>query len=293
VADKIGFSYTKIGARRFDLSDPYHMALTVRWPTFLAGALGLYGLITCAFAGLYIVRPDSVTGGHAGSLADRLFFSIETLATVGYGEMYPATLYGHIVSSAEILTGMAFTAILTGLIFVRFSRPRAKFVFADCAVINRHNGRPTLMVRIGNGRTSILTRTVVQVNVLLNETSPEGARYRRVHELRLIRAAIPIFPLITTFMHEIDDRSPLAGLNLAEIAKTDARLMVSIEAFDPALGTMVQDLKSYGAADIRHGWRFMDSVTVHEDGEVVADLTRISQIEPETRAAFQTTEVFV
>lgn len=292
-ATNLGFSFTKIGASRFDLTDPYHMALTMGWPAFLAAVMTLYGAITLAFAGLYFIQPDSITNAHPGSLADRIFFSIETLATVGYGEMYPGTAYGHLVSSAEIVTGTAFTAIMTGLLFVRFSRPRAKFVFADIVVINQHNGKPTLMVRIGNGRVSVLTRTVVQVNVLLNEATPEGARYRRVHELRLTRAYIPIFPLITTFMHEIDERSPLAAMNLGEIHKTDIRVMVSIEAFDPALGAVVQDIKSYGAADIRHGWRFRDSVTIEEDGAVIADLTRISHIEPDVHTPGASAEVFV
>lgn len=292
-ATNLGFSFTKIGASRFDLTDPYHMALTMGWAAFLVSVITLYLAITLAFALLYFVQPNSITNAHVGSIADRVFFSIETLATVGYGEMYPGTAYGHIVSSAEIITGTAFTAIMTGLLFVRFSRPRAKFVFADTVVINRHNGKPTLMVRIGNGRVSVLTRTVVQVNVLLNEATPEGARYRRVHELRLTRASIPIFPLITTFMHEIDDHSPLAVMNLAEIHTTDIRLMVSIEAFDPALGSVVQDIKSYGASDIRHGWRFLDSVTVGEDGAVIADLTLISHIEPDVHTPGSTTEVFV
>jgi len=280
-ARKLGFEYTKIGARRFDLTDPYHMALTAGWPAFILGGLALYGLIICLFAGLYMLRPNCLSNAHAGSIADRVFFSIETLATVGYGEIYPATFYGHMVSSAEIMVGTAFVAISTGLLFVRFSRPRAKFVFSDHMVITRHNGRPTLMVRIGNGRTSLLTKTTVQVNTLLNEQAPEGGRYRRIHELRLTRATIPMFPLITTFMHIIDETSPLTHLDLARIAESDARIMVSIEAYDPALGAIVQDLKTYEARDIRHGWRFLDAVTVHETGGVIADLTRISHSEPE------------
>ena len=281
-ARKLGFEYIKIGASQFDLTDPYHMALTVGWWTFLAGVTVLYTLIICFFAWLYMLQPGSISTGHPGSFADRIFFSIETLATVGYGEIYPATFYGHMVSSAEIMVGTAFTAIMTGLLFVRFSRPKARFVFSDHMVITRHNGRPTLMVRIGNGRTSLLTKTTVQMNTLLNEEAPEGGRYRRIHQLRLTRATIPMFPLITTFMHVIDEHSPLAGLDLARIAESDVRVMLSIEAYDPALGAMVQDMKTYDAGDIRHGWRFLDVVTIHENGGVIADLTGISRSEPES-----------
>jgi inward rectifier potassium channel len=177
---------------------------------------------------------------------------------------------------------------MTGLIFVRFSKPRARIVFADVVVVARHMGHRTLMVRIGNGRTTVLTSTTVQMNALLNEIGPEGGRYRRVLDLRLTRASFPIFPLITTFMHVIDEHSPLAGFDADRVAETDLRLIVSIEARDPQLGAMVHDLKSYGPADVRPGMRFVDAVTIHEDGLVVADLTRISQIEPDPTFAAAT-----
>lgn len=275
----LGFEFTKIGVRRFDLSDPYHLALTVRWPVFVTGVFIMYGLITSLFAALYLLQPDSVTNVH--SPFDRFFFSIETLATVGYGVMAPATFYGHLISSAEIVTGMAFTAIMTGLIFVRFSKPRARIVFADVAVVSRYNGRPTLMVRIGNGRTTLLTQTSVQLNAFINEQTAEGGRFRRIYDLRLTRATFPIFPLITTFMHVIDEDSPLAAFDLAELPGTDLRVMASIQARDPQLGAIVYDHRTYVGHDLRPGMRFLDAITVHEDGLVVADLTRIGEIEPD------------
>ena len=179
-----GFQFAKIGASRFDLRDPYHLALTVRWPAFVLAVFALYGLITTLFAVLYLAQPGCVANARPGSLADAFFFSIETLATVGYGEMAPATLYGHLVSSAEIICGMAFTAIMTGLVFVRFSKPKAKIVYADNPVITRHNGRPTLMIRIGNGRMTMLTDTHLRLSALIGETTREGrlpARPRPAH----------------------------------------------------------------------------------------------------------------
>ena len=273
----LGFEMKKIGVTRFDLSDPYHLALTVHWPTFVAGVFGMYGLITSLFAILYLLQPGCVA--NVRSPVDPFFFSIETLATVGYGLMAPVTLYGHLVASGEIVTGMAFTAIMTGLVFVRFSRARARIVFADIVVVARHNGRPTLMVRIGNGRTTLLTQTSVQVNALINEETTEGGRYRRIHDLRLTRANFPIFPLITTFMHVIDEKSPLAAFDIATLCESDLRLIVSVQARDPQLGAVVHDMRSYAAADLRPGMRFVDAITIHEDGLVVADLTRIGEIE--------------
>ena len=272
-------AFVKIGATRFDLSDPYHLALTARWPAFTLGVFTLYGLITAVFAGLYLAAPGCVANARAGSAADAFFFSIETLATVGYGQMYPATLYGHLVSSAEIVTGMAFTAIMTGLVFVRFSKPKAKIVYADNAVITRHDGRPTLMIRIGNGRLSMLTDVKVQLNALIHETTREGRTYRRARELRLDRAAVPIFPLAHTLMHVIDTQSPLAGLDAEAIAAQDVRLLLSLDARDPDLAATVHDLRSYGPSQIKFGMHYADAISEADDGRISVDLRRISLIE--------------
>ena len=145
------------------------------WPRFLTALRALYLSANVVFATLFWLVPGSVAQARPGSFADAFFFSIETLATVGYGEMYPATLYGHLVAAAEIVCGLAFIAILTGLTFVRFSRPRAKLVFAANPVVATHNGKPTLMLRIGNGRATVLMDVRAQLNVLLCETSAEGA----------------------------------------------------------------------------------------------------------------------
>src|SRR5206468_2152868 len=110
-----------------------------------------------------------VSGMRPGSFADAFFFSIETLATVGYGEMAPASPYGHIVAASEILCGLGFTAIATGLIFVRFARPKARIVYAEKAVVARYKGNPTLMIRIGNGRLSSLVDVNVRLWAMMNE----------------------------------------------------------------------------------------------------------------------------
>jgi len=280
-SDPAFLAFTKIGASHYDFSDPYHLALTMRWPAFVVAVFAFYGLITSIFAALYLAQPGCVANARPGSLADSFFFSIETLATVGYGEMAPATLYGHWVSSAEIVSGMAFTAIMTGLVFVRFSKPKAKIVYAENAVITRHNGRPTLMVRIGNGRTSLLTDLEVRLDALLHRTTEEGRRYRGVHELRLNRTAIPIFPLTHTLMHEIDAQSPLAGLDADTLAASDAWLVLSLEARDPGLAATVYDQRMYPASRIKFAMRYCDTISDEGDGHVVMDLRRISLIEPD------------
>ena len=275
------YEFTKKGVSRFDLRDPYHLAITLTWPQFLAALFALYLIVNTVFAALFWLVPGSVANARPGSFTDVLFFSIETLATVGYGDMYPATLYGRVVASSEILCGLAFTAILTGLTFVRFSRPRAKLIFAANPVVATHNGKPTLMLRIGNGRAGLLTDAAAKLNVHLRVMTTEGKLFRSAHELRLERAHIPAFPLSWTLMHVLDERSPLHGFDTAQFIAADARVFVTVEARDPALTTVVHDFRDYTPEDIRFGMRYVDAMTTAEDGTLVADLTRIGALEPD------------
>jgi inward rectifier potassium channel len=275
------YELRKKGVSRFDLRDPYHLAITLTWPQFLAALLTLYLSANVVFATAFWLVPGSVAQARPGSFADAFFFSIETLATVGYGEMYPATLYGHVVAATEIVCGLAFIAILTGLTFVRFSRPRAKLVFAANPVVATHNGKPTLMLRIGNGRATGLADAKAQLNVLLTKTSAEGKMFHRAQELPLERAHIPIFPFFWTLMHVLDERSPLHGYDAAKAIEENAQLFVLIEVHDPILAAMVHQIRNYAAKDIRFGMRYADAVTTADDGVPVFDLTRIGALEPD------------
>jgi len=205
------YEFRKRGVSRFDLRDPYHLAVALTWPQFLAALLALYLSVNIVFATLFWLVPGSVANARPNSFADVFFFSIETLATVGYGEMYPAAPYGRAVAGIEIVCGLAFTAILTGLTFVRFSRPGAKLVFAPNPVVAMRDGKPTVMVRIGNGRPAILADAAAKLNVLLSATTTEGKRFRRAQELRLERAHLPVSPFYWTLMHVLDEQSPMRG----------------------------------------------------------------------------------
>jgi inward rectifier potassium channel len=277
------YEFEKKGVSRFDLRDPYHLAVALSWPQFLTALLALYLLVNIVFATLFWLVPGSVANVRPGRPLDNFFFSIETLSTVGYGRMYPTTLYGHVVASAEIACGLAFTAILTGLTFVRFSRPRAKMVFAANPVVATHNGQPTLMIRVANGRAAPLMDATAKLAVLLLETTAEGSLFRSVQKLPLQRAHLPVFPLTWTLMHVLNERSPLHGCNESQAIEADARIFLTLEARDPALATTVHDLRTYGPKEIRFGMRYMDAITIAEDGTPVADLTKISALEPDLK----------
>jgi len=281
------YEFKKKGVSRFDLRDPYHLATALTWPQFLAAFLAFYLLVNFVFATLFWLAPGSVTNARPYNFMDMFFFSIETLATVGYGDMHPATLYGHAIAATEIVCGLAFTAILTGLTFVRFSRPQAKFVFATHPVVAIQNGKPTLMLRIGNGRAGVLMDATAKLNVLLSEMTPEGRRVRRAQELRLERTHLPLFPLSWTLEHVLDERSPLYGYDAARAIEAEAHVFAMLEARDPTLVTMVHDFRGYAPEDIRFGMRYADAVSVDEGGTPVADFSRIGELEPDIGAHWE------
>jgi inward rectifier potassium channel len=273
--------FRKKGVSRFDVREPYDLAVALTWPQFVATLLIFYLLVNVVFATFFWLVPGSVANARPYNFPDSLFFSIETLATVGYGEMYPATPYGRVIAATEIVCGLGFTAILTGLTFVRFSRPRAKFVFARHPVVAMHNGKPTLMLRVGNGRAYILLDATTKLNLLRTVTTAEGKLFRRAQELRLERAHLPVFPLAWTVMHVMDERSPLYGYDAAQVAAERAQLIVTLEARDPTLATSVYEIRNYGPEDIRFGTRYADVVTTDQDGTTMADLTKIGETEPD------------
>jgi inward rectifier potassium channel len=275
------YRFTKKGISQFDFTDPYHMAVAFTWPQFLLTLLGLYLIANTLFALLYVAVPGCIGNARAHDFGDAFFFSLETLATVGYGEMYPASLYGHCVAAAEIICGLAFTAILTGLTFVRFSRPRAKFLFAAHPVVAMQNGVPTLMLRIGNGRANSMNDAAAKLNALIDEKTAEGASFRRATELRLLRSHIPIFPLSWTLMHPMDEKSPLHGFDSAAFIAKDTRIFASMEARDPTLASMVHGIANYAPGDVLFNQHYVDIIGAEEDGTPVIDLTRISDVEPD------------
>ena len=274
----------KRGAARYDFRDPYHIAIELSWKEFALAFVGLELGINITFALLYLASPGCISNARPGSFTDAFFFSIETLATVGYGTMAPATFYGHAVSAIEIVCGLVFTAIMTGLLFVRFSKPRPKILFADQAVVTSHNGSPTLMVRIANGRMTLLTNAVVRLGVVLLEESAEGHRLRQLHDLVLSNATLSLFPLTWTVMHEIDEKSPLTDYDAERFNECDARLFLTIEALDHALGTAIHDMHVYTADEVSFGMHYADAVTIDDQLRPVADLTRLSLVEPDPPA---------
>ena len=261
------------------LDDPYHLVLTLTWPRFFGILILGFVLINLLFGTVYWLLPGSVANVRAGHFFDYVFFSIETLATVGYGVMSPASVAGHVVASVEILTGMVWIAITTGLVFARFSKPTARILFSDRALIRDFDGARVLMLRIANERHNRIVEASATLSMVRVEVNAQGESFIRIHDLTLIRERTPVFALTWTLIHKIDEHSPLFGLDQAQLLASRCRILVSITGHDETVAASVYAGGSYEAQDVVFEGRFVDILKSTADGDRAVDLTRFHEIE--------------
>src|ERR1700731_2490327 len=172
-------------------ADVSHRCMTASWPSFIGGAVLVFIAFNAVFAVFYWIGNQPISNVPAGDFIDYLYFSIETLSTAGYGDMHPQTHYGHFIAAVELFTGIFSMSLMTGLIFARFSRPRARLLFANNPVISIHEGQPTLMVRLANERHNIISNATARLWLFKNEKSLEGQPLRRFSELSLLKNEHP------------------------------------------------------------------------------------------------------
>jgi inward rectifier potassium channel len=260
-------------------TDVYHVAMTARLPFFVAGIGVAFAVTNGVFALLYWIKPDAIANS-AGNFENLFYFSVETITTVGYGELFPQTRYGHIVVGAEVFTGLFFSATMLGLIFARMSRPRARLLFAQRLVVGVHEGQPTLFARVANARLNILASASARMWVLLSTESAEGTRFRRFEELKLIRSENPTFALSWTVLHPIDAASPLHGRTAGDLAGMNALFLIIITGHDEASGQTVQARESYLSSEISWDHRYVDVLSTAPDGSPLLDYARFHDVEP-------------
>ncbi len=270
-----GFKAVKLGTPPA-LSDLYYRTMEMRWPTFVGLVTLVFVLLNLIFGLVYAALPGSLLNAEPGSLADGFFFSVETLGTVGYGTMAPATRLGHSIAATEILIGLFFSATITGLIFARFARPRASLIFSRVAVIGRHEGRPTVMVRVTSTRARPLADANAQMAWLKRTILPDGRLLRQLVDLPLIRSHNAMMGLSWTLSHILDGESDL----LAALQGNEPfTLMVSISGLDTLLASQSIGGYNYRREEILIDHEFVDVLT-DIDGVVHLDLSKFHDTLP-------------
>ncbi len=262
-------------------TDLYHRSMTVSWPWFFGTAAIIFIVLNTVFAFLYWLGHEPIANVAGNEPLGLFYFSVETLATVGYGDMHPQSHYGHLIATVEIFTGMSFLAVMTGLIFARFSRPRARFIFANHPVVTIHDGQPALMIRLANERNNTISQALARLWLIRMETTAEGRDFRRYYELALSRSEHPMFMLSWSVFHIIDETSPLYGMTAADLAAGDTAFTLNVSGVDDNSAQYLYARKLYSHRDIRWNHRYRDITSFSTEGAMVIDYTVFHEIIPE------------
>ncbi|MBK1989029.1 ATP-sensitive inward rectifier potassium channel 10 [Sphaerospermopsis aphanizomenoides BCCUSP55] len=274
------FEIMGMGAWHSYWRDPYHLLLTIPWTGFLLLICIFYVAINAFFAFAYLLGGDCIANAQPGSFSDAFFFSVQTLASIGYGAMYPKTAYANVIVTIEAMIGVVGIAMMTGLAFARFSRPTARVMFSRVAVITTHEGIPTLTFRTANQRRNMILEAQMRMYLMRDEITAEGHSMRRIYDLKLVRHQTPNFSLSWLVMHIIDESSPLYGMTPELLKHTNSLLMVSISGIDETVAQVVHARHNYGANDILWNRRFVDIMHQTPDGNRYVDYDYFHDVLP-------------
>jgi len=264
------------GLRRRGLGDLYHTLMTIDLTHLLAALAGAFLVINIFFAAVYF-GVGGLAGVRAGTFFGAFFFSVQTLSTTGYGAIYPVTLTANFLAVAEMLLGLLSTALATGVLFARLSRPRARVMFSKVVIIRQYRGAPTLMFRLANERRNQILEARVSVTATYDEEDDTGSTLRRLIPLQLERETTPVFALTWLVMHRISEDSPLFGKDMAAISAAGNVIVCSFTGLDDTLNAPIYARHVYGAEDLRIGHQFVDVMERSATGDITIDYGRFHE----------------
>ncbi len=242
------------------LSDAYHFLRTATWTRITLLFIALFLIVNLAFALLLWLAGANVVGGHG--LADDFWFSVQTVATIGYGVLSPGDTLSNVVVVAESFVGIALTALVTGVVFARFATASARVLFSKIAIIADHDGKRVLTFRMANARSTAIVEATIRVYLSRDETLQNGERMRLIHDLKLRRSTSPIFSFSFSAFHDLDESSPLYGISPENLSTSLANIIVTFQGIDDTLAATVHTRYAYNAEDIVFDRKFVDILRV-------------------------------
>ncbi len=279
------FNSKRLGLTWFESLSPFYWMLSLSWLQFFAVTATFFIGLNIFFAGLYMFcGPDALQMTTSSPIENpfwrAFFFSVETLSTIGYGHIAPVNIAAHIVSSIEAFTGLLAVAVLTGLVYARFSKPVSKVLWSHNALIAPFQNGYGLMFRVANGLRNDIIEMNVQTTIAMFEMV-NGKRTRRFHPLTLERSTIAFFTLSWTVVHPITPDSPLWGLSEADLLEREAELLIVLHGIDDVLYQRMHARSSYKAEDIVWYAKFDNVYTAGPEVAVdVRKLHNYTQLEP-------------
>jgi len=266
------------GAPTRALDDLYHYLVTASWPS-LVGIIALASIIANLVFAIGYYFDGGVENARYRSFADMFFFSVQTMATIGYGKMVPVTLFSNLLVSIEALTGLVALALMTGLVFAKFSRPTARVRFSRYMVVGPRDGTTSLMIRMANMRANRIVEANIHVVFTRWETTVEGESIRRFYDLAMTRNRSAMFVLSWTAVHRIVEGSPLFGQTHDSLANSQPEIVVSITGLDETFSQTIHARHTYELDEIIWAARFADVLILDPDGSRRIDYTRFDDVE--------------
>jgi inward rectifier potassium channel len=264
----------------FDIrKDTYHFIMSRPWWQVMILLAVCYIGVGSLYALVYLLGGDCIQGARPGNFLDYYYFSIQTLATIGYGTLTPKGNYANLVVSSEAFVGLMSFAMMSGLMFAKFSVPNARVTFSDSLLISQRDGKKALVFRVANARGNQIIEAHINVTLARIEPTESDPNFRRLHKLPLVVADSPLFVLTFVLTHIIDEHSPLYGMLLEQMIDGNYTFMVTLMGQDSLVSQTVHARHGYDARDIVWGHRFIDTMLTLEDGSRVLDLGKFHQTE--------------
>jgi inward rectifier potassium channel len=278
------FNVQRTGIRQFSTLNLYHFLMTMSWKKFLLLVLLLYFLSNVFFGLLYTMLGaaalvDISNEPMMNMFLRGFFFSVQTFATIGYGTIHPVGTIANLLVTVESYYSLLANALITGLVFARFSRPTAKVLFSDVAVIAPYRGITGFMFRVTNSRNNQLIEAKAQVS-FARFVEKDGKRVRKFDLLELERDQVSFFPLSWTVVHPIDDGSPMFEMTGADLEEAEAEILILLSAMDETFAQMVHTRSSYKPDEMKVGYKFVSIYNKTGPNEPLSiDIRKLSQIE--------------
>ena len=273
------FNVKRSGLRWRD-ANPYLMLIDTTWPRFLLIVLLGFLSVNMIFASFYLmIGIENLKGleSDMGAFANAFFFSVHTLTTVGYGNVYPQGPGANTISSLEAATGLMLFAIATGLLYGRFSRPSARIIYSKSAIVAPYQDGTSLQFRVANARSNTLMNMEARV-LLMTVDGSDGQAKRNFIDLPLERRGVYFFALTWTIVHPIDSESPFFGKTREDLAKVSAEVLILLQGFDDTFSQVVHSRYSYRHDELVWGAKFTPAFKVDTKGDMVVEVDRIDEM---------------
>jgi inward rectifier potassium channel len=277
------FNVDRHGLSFFKSLNVYHWLLTISWTSFFLLLALAYLVANLAFASAFVLCGTGALrgandSGIASPFLNAFFFSVQTVATIGYGGVRPVGIAANLIVTIEALVGLLGFALATGLLFSRFSRPNAKIIFSLNAIVAPYQRATALEVRIVNARSSQLTNVSAAITLSRLETI-EGRSRRRFYDLELERRTVIFFPLHWVIVHPIDKSSPLFGVTREEFEASDPEILILLNATDETTSQPVHARSSYKHNEILWNVSFADIFIRSRQMRIGIDVRRLSDVD--------------